>query len=185
MQKKPGYKLKESDLDCDFEEIKKPDNIYGWTKLTGEFFLKYLRENGINTFIFRPFSIYGEDQNSSFIFRSFLDAVCRRDKEINIWGDGTQTRDFIHIEDVVNSVLKVVESGYETPINIGTGVPMSINEVLDVILSETKWKPLKINYLLNKDIGEKHRCADISLLKKIYKPKYFMSSVVRDCFKRI
>jgi nucleoside-diphosphate-sugar epimerase len=180
LQNNPEYRLKESDVDCNFEVLRKPDNIYGWTKLTGEFFLKYMRENGINSFIFRPFSIYGEDQNNSFIFKVLLDSVYRRDDTIYIWGDGNQTRDFIYIKDVVNSVLKIVENGYETPMNIGTGIATSINDLLEIMLKEANWRPSNIVHLLDKKVGEKHRCADVTMLNKVYKIQHTIQSVVRE-----
>ena len=181
LQKDKNYKLKESDVDNNFNIIKKPDNIYGWTKLTGEYMLNYVRDNGIRTYIFRPFSIYGEDQNSSFIFKNFLDAAFRKDKEVSVWGDGHQTRDFIHIDDVVGAVLTIVFNGHHSPINIGTGVATSINDLLKIIMAKSGWNP-KINYILDKDIGQTYRCSDISELKKIYNNKNSLSEVVGRYF---
>ena len=184
LQSDSEYRLKESDIDCNFEKLYKPDNIYGWTKLTGEFFLKYLRGKGINTFIFRPFSVYGEDQNKSFIFKVLLDAVLRKDETIYIWGDGNQIRDFIHIDDVVKSVMAVLNIEYSITMNLGTGLPTSINGMLDIMLQEADWKPSKIVHLLDKNIGEKYRCADVTMLNKVYQPKRSIRSVVRKCFKK-
>jgi len=184
LQDDKDYRLKESDVDSDFNIIRKPDNIYGWAKLNGEFFLKYMREHGVNSFVFRPFSIYGEDQSSNFIFKVFLDSISRKDDVLNVWGDGNQIRDFIYIKDVVDSVMTIVEMGYETPINIGTGVPTSLNDMLEMMLQEANWRPSAIVHLLEKNIGEKYRCADVSLLNRIYKPKHSIRSVVREYFKR-
>jgi len=184
LQNNEKYKLKESDVDPFFNVIKKPDNIYGWTKLSGEFFLKYLKSKGVNSFIFRPFSVFGKDQNSSFVFRSFLDSVERKDNIIYIWGDGEQTRDFIYIDDVVGAVFKVIDSGYNNPINIGTGISTSMNTMLEIMLQESNWRPFKIVHLLEKDIGEKHRCADITLLNNFYKPKCSISSVIESYFNK-
>jgi len=180
LQNDPEYRLKESDVDCNFEVIRKPDNIYGWTKLTGEYFLKYLRDNGVNTFVFRPFSIYGEDQNSNFIFKVLLDAVFRKDENIYIWGDGNQTRDFIYIKDVVGAVLKVLDIGCDTPLNLGTGISTSINVMLEIMLEEADWKPKKIIHLLDKKIGEKYRCADISMIERFYKIQYSIRYVIKN-----
>lgn len=181
LQNDKDYKLKESDVD--FEVLRKPDNIYGWTKLTGEFFLRYLRENGINTYVFRPFSVYGEDQNSSFIFKVFLDAIERKDETITIWGDGTQIRDFVYIDDVVKAVLGIISIDHPTPINIGTGVGRSLNELLEIMFSEANWKPSKIVHLLDKDIGEKYRCADVTMMNDVYKIQHCPHLVARKYFR--
>lgn len=184
LQNKYGYKLKESDMNIDSDFIRKPDNIYGWTKLTGEYMINFLKQNGINTYVFRPFSIFGEDQNNTFIFKTFLDMIEKKEEKFYIWGDGRQTRDFIYIEDVVNCVLSSLKMNSETPLNIGRGIAISINELLEIMLDSSGYKPKEIIHLLEKDGGPIYRCADISNMSEIYTPKYTIENVVKKYFNR-
>jgi len=78
----------------------------------------------------------------------------------------------------------VVENGKETPVNIGTGISTSMNEMLEIMMEESGWRPSKIVHLRDKKIGEKYRCANISMMSKIYKPRYSIRSVVKLYFER-
>ena len=176
LQNDPNYKLKESDVS--FDIIRKPDSIYGWTKLTGEYLANYVKDQGINVYIFRPFSIYGEDQNPTFVFKRYLDLAMRKEKKITIWGDGEQTRDFIYIDDVVDSVMMCVLEGIQTPMNIGNGEGVSINSIIKILSNELNWTP-NIEYLTDMEIGSQYKCADCKKLNNFYETKYTMRDVIK------
>ena len=177
LQNNPNYKLKESDVS--FDLIRKPDNIYGWTKLTGEYLANYVKSQGVNVYIFRPFSIYGEDQDSTFVFNRYLEMAIRKEKNIEIWGDGNQTRDFINIKDVVRAVTKCVFANIETPINIGSGNSLSINNLVEIFSKEFDWNP-NIRYLFDRPVGTKFRCSDCEKLNNFYKPEYTVHDFVKQ-----
>lgn len=183
LQKNPEYKLKESDVNI--LDYKEPDNIYGWTKLTGEYICNYLKHKGIKTHIFRPFSVYGEDQSETFLFPSFLNKIKRREDNFEIWGDGNQTRDFIYVDDVVNTVLEAIEKEYDKPLNIGTGIATSIKDLINLMVSISGHTPKNINYLYDKEYGCKYRCADITNLKKIYKNKFKLEDILCREFRKL
>ena len=64
------YRLKESDINLD--DVHNPDMVYGWAKLTGEYCLRFLEQEGIRTHVFRPFSGYGADQDLDYPFPSYI-----------------------------------------------------------------------------------------------------------------
>jgi nucleoside-diphosphate-sugar epimerase len=96
------YKLKETDIDL--SDVSTPDLTYGWAKLTGEFCLQYLESAGIKVNVFRPFSGYGTDQDLDYPFPSYIRRGTLKLDPFEIWGDGTQVRDFIHMQDIVDAV---------------------------------------------------------------------------------
>jgi GDP-L-fucose synthase len=99
--------LKESDIDFNVV-VGIPDLTYGWAKLTHEYLAKVAHnQHNLNVTTYRPFSGYGEDQSLDYPFTS----ICKRAIEsstsgkMKVWGSGLQSRDFIHIDDVVKGVM--------------------------------------------------------------------------------
>ncbi len=76
------YQLKESDINLD--DIRLPDYTYGWSKLTGEYLAKFVRQSGTKVYVFRPFSGYGADQDLTYPFPSFIDRINRKVDEFEI-----------------------------------------------------------------------------------------------------
>src|SRR5678816_177150 len=111
--------LREKDWE-DHIDAQWADADYGYAKCVGERLAQTARENGVPTTVVRPFSGYGEDQSLDYPFPSII----RRAKEgdLSVWGPPGQTRDWIHVSDVVKGALAVVESGTELPVNLCTGV---------------------------------------------------------------
>ena len=174
--------LKESDIDLD--NILNPDFTYGWAKLTGEMLANYAKRSGVNVFVFRPFSGFGEDQDLTYPFPSFVDRIKRKVDEFEIWGDGTQIRDFIYIEDIVKATMKAVESNYQEPLNLGTGVPTQFNDLAETMFKIARWKPPKgIKHRLDKPVGVSNRYCDPSKLQQIYKIEYDLESTIRKIFR--
>lgn len=166
------YRLKENDINLD--DIRLPDYTYGWSKLTGEYLTKFVRENGTKVYVFRPFSGYGEDQDLTYPFPSFIDRIKRKVDEFEIWGDGTQVRDFIHMDDIVEAVMRVVDNDVEIDaLNLGCGIATPFNELAKTMFEISGHTPSKgIKHLLEKPIGVSYRVCDPTLFNSIYKPKY-------------
>jgi nucleoside-diphosphate-sugar epimerase len=169
LQRKDSHrKLKESDIDL--SNIQNPDLTYGWSKLTGEYLAQFAKAEGVKVHIFRPFSGYGEDQALDYPFPSFIKRGLDRDNPFVIWGDGTQTRDFVHISDVVGCVEAAISMEYDQPLNIGTGHPTSFMELAEMVSKHAGYFP-KYQLLKDKPEGVNWRVADISAMSAVYKPK--------------
>jgi nucleoside-diphosphate-sugar epimerase len=174
------YRLKETDINLD--DIRLPDYTYGWSKLTGEYLAKFVREQGTKVCVFRPFSGYGADQDLTYPFPSFIDRIKRKVSQFEIWGDGTQVRDFIHMEDIVASVMAVVDNDIEVDaLNLGSGIATSFNELARTMFDITKWEPeFGIKHLMDKPIGVSYRVCDPELFLSIYKPKYTLEERIEQ-----
>lgn len=174
------YQLKESDINLD--DIRLPDYTYGWSKLTGEYLAKFVREQGTKVYVFRPFSGYGADQDLTYPFPSFIDRIRRKVNQFEIWGDGTQVRDFIHMDDIVEAVMTTVDNDIQVDaLNLGSGIATSFNHLASAMFEISKWKPKHgINHLLDKPIGVSYRVCDPSLMLSIYKPKYTLEERIEQ-----
>jgi nucleoside-diphosphate-sugar epimerase len=162
------HPLREDHIDLDYPE--KPDQTYGWGKLTGEVLAEHAARAGTRVHIFRPFSGYGEDQDLDYPWPSFIDRAKRREDPFVIWGDGEQTRDFIHIDDVVDATLAAVEQDVQGPVNLGWGRATSFNELADLVTEEAKYSPT-IKHLTDKPVGCFYRVADPTKMLSFYQPK--------------
>lgn len=159
--------LKEDMIDLD--DIKSPDLTYGWAKLTGEYLAKFVSNEGINTTIFRPFSGYGSDQDLSYPFPSFIKRGLEKQNPFEIWGDGCQVRDFIHMSDIVNAVDECVKNKIYGTYNLGTGRPISFNELCKIVCEQQGYRP-KIKHIPTAPTGVMYRVCDPSLMLKFYQP---------------
>lgn len=154
----------------DLEAVEEPDSNYGWTKLTGERMAAAARRTGVPVTVVRPFSGYGEDQSEDFPFRAILERVRRREDPLTIWGDGTQVRDWIHIDDVVAGALAVVESGTEEPVNLCTGVGTSMRELGRIACEQVGYDPW-VQLLHDKPAGVAYRVGNPARLHEFYLPR--------------
>lgn len=175
-----SYKLKEDDINL--MDIKSPDFTYGWAKLSGEYLAHFVRQYGIDVYIFRPFSGYGEAQDLDYPFPSFIKRVADRVDEFEVWGDGTQVRDFIHISDIVKATLRAVELNIQEPINLGNGVPISFNDLAETVFKVAQWKPRnRIKHRKDKPVGVSYRCSDNTNMLTFYKPEVSLEEGIRRC----
>lgn len=177
LQRKQSHKkLVESDINLD--DIRNPDLTYGWSKLTGEYLAQFAEAEGVRTHVFRPFSGYGEDQALDYPFPSFIERGKNRENPFVIWGDGTQTRDFVHISDVVNCVDAAVKQDYRGPLNIGTGHPTSFKQLGEMVAKAEGYFP-KFKFLTDKPEGVNWRVADISAMLQVYTPKIDLETGIK------
>ena len=131
-QREDGYVLLHEDMIGFDEDIGMPDMSYGWAKLTCEYLARLAYEkHGLKSVCYRPFSGYGEDQDDSYPFPS----ICKRAlanqgaKVLNVWGSGTQMRDFIHIDDCVAGVIATMDKIHDgNAVNLSTGIYTSFIE---------------------------------------------------------
>jgi len=176
------YQLKESDIDLN--DIRNPDMTYGWAKLTGEYCLQFLEAQGIRTHIFRPFSGYGTDQDLDYPFPSYIQRGRNRSDPFEIWGDGTQVRDFIHITDVVEAVDQAIKQDITGPVNLGWGRPTSFNELCKIVCKQMGYEP-EIKHIIGAPKGVDYRCSDNSKMLQFYMPKVSLEQGVTMALKGI
>jgi len=143
-----------------------PDMTYGMAKVIGEYLASFVD----NVHIFRPFSGYSYLQDTSYPFPMYIRRALKKSDPFEVWGPGTQTRDFIHIEDVVSAVLTAVEEGITGPINLGTGRSTSFLELAQMSMDEVGYKG-QILTRPDKPVGCMHRVSDNTKLLSFYTPK--------------
>jgi GDP-L-fucose synthase len=123
----------------------------------------------MSVYVFRPFGGFGKDQDLTYPFPSFIDRVCRGVDEFEIWGNGQQVRDFIYIDDIIEATMKAVELDIQEPINLGTGIPTSFNELAKIMFDISGYKPKNgIKHLIEKPVGVMFRVANVSKLNQFY-----------------
>jgi nucleoside-diphosphate-sugar epimerase len=174
------YQLKETDINLN--DVRNPDMTYGWAKLTGEYCLQFLEAEGIHTHVFRPFSGYGTDQDLDYPFPSYIQRGRNRADPFEIWGDGTQVRDFIHITDVVEAVDQAIQQDITGPVNLGWGRPTSFNELCKIVCNQMGHTP-EIQHIIGAPKGVDYRCSDNSKMLQFYKPKISLEQGVAMALK--
>jgi nucleoside-diphosphate-sugar epimerase len=159
-----NFKLREFDMNI--YSPKRPDSTYGWSKLTGEFLASFVD----NVYIFRPFSGYGSDQDLSYPFPMYIKRAMEKQNPFEVWGKGTQTRDFIHIDDIINAVMVAVENNITGPTNLGWGRSTSFIQLAEMVTYYAGYKA-EIITRPDKPVGCMHRVCDNSKLLEFYVPK--------------
>ena len=178
-------KVKLSEDLIDLNWIENPDLTYGWSKLTGEFLAQFAEKQGTRVHIFRPFSGFGSDQDLSYPFPSFIDRTNRRVKSFDIWGDGEQVRDFIHIDDIIEATMKAVELDVKGPVNLGWGRPTSFNELAELMFKISGYRPDQVVRHTDKPAGVKFRCCEPTKFFSFYKPKWTLEQSIERCLSEV
>lgn len=113
-----------------------PDSDYGWEKLFSErLFLSYARNYGMSVRIARFHNIFGPEGTWDGGREKAPAALCRKvamapdGGEVEIWGDGAQTRSFLYVDECIEGVRRMMRSGFEGPVNIGSDQMVTINEL--------------------------------------------------------
>jgi nucleoside-diphosphate-sugar epimerase len=169
--------LREEDVDFEYP-IGEPDGIYGWVKLTGEKLANAYRQQGGTVTVVRPFSGYGEGQTTDFPFGAFVHRAHRREDPFTIWGDGTQVRDWIHVDDVVAGTLAAVDAEHDGPINLCTGVGTSMEELAGLVCDAAGYSPA-YELLVDAPQGVAYRVGDPTRLREIYEPAVTLEEGVK------
>ena len=169
-------RLREQDLRLDL--VHRADQTYGLAKLTGELLAEHAEQVGTRVVVVRPFSGYGGDQSLDYPFPSFVDRALRRADPFEVWGDGEQTRDWIHIDDVVAGTLAAVEAEVRGPVNVCTGRGTSFNELAGLVTSAAGYAP-PIKHLNSMPAGVLHRVGDPTRLHTFYRPRISLEEGVQ------
>ncbi len=150
-----------------------PDNFYGWEKLYTEKMMEaYHRDYNLNIRIGRYHNIYGPNGTFEGGREKSPAAICRKVAEakdgdsITIWGDGEQTRSYCFMEDCVEGTVKLLNSDYIQPLNIGSNRLVTINQLADIVIS-ISGKSIKKEHDLTKPQGVRGRNADLTLVKQL------------------
>jgi UDP-glucose 4-epimerase len=155
-----------------------PISPYGASKYEAENHCKtYNHTYGIKICCLRLFNVYGPRQSVgpySGVITRFINDL-EKGHPLTIYGDGKQTRDFIHVKDVVSACLLAMEKRHEAcqAVNIGTGKPTSINELANILIKKSDQTDLKPIYRALREGDIRNSYADISKAQKMlsFKPK--------------
>ena len=150
-----------------------PNTVYASSKLTGEQYCKiYSDLFGMNIVCLRPFNIYGPRQNDSYagVISKFMDRLSSNYPPI-IHGDGKQTRDFIHVDDIAKAFLlslKYNKKKFDV-FNLATGKSTSINQLADLFLKTSNKSKLKPIYKKHIPGVVKYNSTNNQKIKKLLK----------------
>ena len=157
-----------------------PEDGYGWEKLFSERMCRHFTEDyGIETRVARFHNIYGpmgtfdggREKAPAAICRKVIEAKLNKKNLIDVWGDGKQTRSFLFIDDCIDAVLKLFNSNYSDPINIGSEEKVSINQLIEICEKIADIK-LNKNYQLDKPQGVKGRSSNNELIRSVLNWNY-------------
>ena len=153
-----------------------PQDAYGWEKLISErLCIHYQEDHGLETRIVRFHNIFGENGTWHGGREKVPAALCRKiatakltgDLEIEIWGDGEQTRSFCYIDDCIEGIYRLMRSDFSEPLNLGQDRMVTINQLADIIADEA-------GIVINKrhvdgPQGVRGRNSDNTLLRSVLK----------------
>jgi nucleoside-diphosphate-sugar epimerase len=148
-----------------------PDSEYGWEKLFSErLYLAYCRNYGMQIRIARFHNIFGPDGSWNDGREKAPAAICRKvamaedGGEIEIWGDGRQTRSFLYIDECLEGVRRLMASEFTGPVNIGSEEMVTINQLTNMIM-EIAGKKLRIKHI-NGPQGVRGRNSDNKVIEE-------------------
>ncbi|MCI4351266.1 MAG: NAD-dependent epimerase/dehydratase family protein [Thermoplasmata archaeon] len=149
-----------------------PEKGYGWEKLFSEQLTTYYHEErDLDARIVRFHNIYGPLAAYEGGREKAPAAICRKVAEaedgngIEVWGDGHQTRSFCYIDDCVEGITRIMESGFTSPLNLGTDEMVSVDELVD-LATRIGRKQLHKIHQLSKPQGVRGRNSDNTLLQR-------------------
>ena len=151
-----------------------PEDGYGWEKLFGERLCRHFYEDyGMETRVARYHNVYGpygtydggREKAPAAICRKVISAVLEGRDDIEIWGDGEQTRSFMFIDDCVDGTLRLMRSDVREPLNIGSEELVTINELVDLV-EQIAGTRLKRRYKLDAPKGVRGRNSDNTLIRQ-------------------
>jgi nucleoside-diphosphate-sugar epimerase len=172
----PGYLQNVTDVAPLKEEDAYPadaEDGYGWEKLYMERACRHYREDfGLETRVVRFHNIFGplgtydggREKSPAAICRKV--ALARDGDEIEVWGDGQQTRSYCYIDDCVEGIYRLMRSEYRDPLNLGQDRMLSINELVDIIAG-VAGKRIGKRYDLTKPQGVRGRNSDNTRLRQV------------------
>lgn len=166
-----------------------PDSEYGWEKLFSErIYLSFQRNYGLESRIARYHNIFGDEGTWTGGREKAPAAICRKvaaaldGSDIEIWGDGEQTRSFLYIDECVEGTVRLIRSHFTGPVNIGSEEMVSINQLADIII-KISGKKLGKRYI-DGPIGVRGRNSDNKLIQEKlgWKPTQPMETGLRKTY---
>jgi GDP-D-mannose 3',5'-epimerase len=151
-----------------------PEDGYGWEKLFSERMCRHFREDfGLETRIARYHNVYGPNGTYEGGREKAPAAMCRKviaaqlsgADEIEVWGDGEQTRSFMYIDDCLHGTRALMASTVREPLNIGSDELVTINQLLDIV-EAIAGKTVRRRYKLDAPKGVRGRCSENTLIKQ-------------------
>ena len=145
-----------------------PEDGYGWEKLFSERMCRHFTEDfGLETRVIRYHNVYGplgtydggRDKAPAALSRKIALAKMNNEKEIEVWGDGKQTRSFMYIDDCIVGTKKIFNSDLKDVYNLGSDEQVSISQMIDIIEEIADYK-VNRKYLLDKPLGVRGRSSD-------------------------
>jgi len=172
-----------------------PEDGYGWEKLFSERMCRHFREDfGLKTRIARFHNVYGpygtydggREKAPAAICRKVVQAKIGGGKNIDIWGDGHQTRSFMYIDDCVKGTQMILNQDSIEPINLGSEEMVSINQLVDMV-EEIAGIKLNRNHDLTAPQGVRGRSSDNTMMREIYgwEPKYTLIAGIEKTYQWI
>jgi GDP-D-mannose 3',5'-epimerase len=152
-----------------------PEDGYGWEKLFSERMCRHFREDfGLRTRVARFHNVYGphgtwdggREKAPAAVCRKVLAAKLSGNHEIEIWGDGEQTRSFMYIDDCTKGVYDILHSDVLEPLNLGSDEMVTINQLVDIV-EEIAGIKLERKYNLDAPKGVRGRNSDNTLIKEL------------------
>lgn len=150
-----------------------PEDGYGWEKLYMERVCRHYSEDfGLDTRVVRFHNIFGPLGTYDGGREKSPAAICRKialaddNSEIEVWGDGEQTRSYCFIDDCVEGIFRLMQSDHSDPINLGQDRMISINELVDMV-AKIAGKTIAKRYDVSKPQGVRGRNSDNSLLRSV------------------
>jgi nucleoside-diphosphate-sugar epimerase len=153
-----------------------PEDGYGWEKLFSERMCNhYFEDFGLQVRVGRFHNVYGphgtfdggREKAPAAVCRKVAKALLSGNHEIEIWGDGEQTRSFTYIDDTIYGVNLMMAGDYALPLNIGSSEEVSINQLVDIV-EDIAGVTLTRKYLLDAPKGVRGRNSDNTLIKQIF-----------------
>jgi len=174
----PGYLQNDANVTPLKEEDAYPadaEDGYGWEKLYMERVCRHYREDyGLETRVVRFHNIFGPLGTYDGGREKSPAAICRKvalasdGDEIEVWGDGEQTRSYCYIDDCVEGLYRLMRSDHHEPINLGQDRMISINELVDMV-SKIAGKTIRKRYDTTKPQGVRGRNSDNTRLREVLK----------------
>jgi nucleoside-diphosphate-sugar epimerase len=150
-----------------------PEEGYGWEKLYTEKLCEYYRKDyGLETRVapfhnvYGPLGTYdgGREKAPAAICRKV--ALARDGGEIEVWGDGKQTRSFLYVDDCVEGIYRLMQSDHAEPLNLGSDVLVTVDELIDMV-ADIAGKRIRKRYDLSKPQGVRGRNSDNTRLRQV------------------
>jgi GDP-D-mannose 3',5'-epimerase len=153
-----------------------PEDGYGWEKLFIERMCRHFFEDfGLETRVGRHHTVYGEhgswrdgrEKVPAALSRKVAECKLGLADHVEVWGDGRQVRSFLHVDDAVDGILRVMESDVHEPVNIGSERPVTVEDLLCCVEDIASARRFNRVYDPSQPQGVRARCSDSTLLKSL------------------